>query len=76
MSSDSLNVRLFFISYNWLLLIKYLPRCGINKYVKKAEKKLKKITKYWKFIVVRRMLLKPTKKAAKKLKVIVIRKHS
>ena len=43
MSSDSLNVRLFFISYNWSLLIKYLPRCGINKYVKKAAKKLKVI---------------------------------
>jgi|TARA_Y100000739_G_C20507727_1_gene418049 hypothetical protein len=49
-----------------------LPRFGRKRYVINAEKKLKKTTKYLKFIVVRKMLLNPTKKAAKKLKAIVI----
>tara|TARA_B100000965_G_scaffold155853_1_gene129806 strand:+ start:2378 stop:2557 length:180 start_codon:yes stop_codon:yes gene_type:complete len=49
-----------------------LPRFGIKRYVINAEKKLKKTTKYLKFIVVKKILLNPTKKAVKKLKTIVI----
>tara|TARA_B100000965_G_scaffold396471_1_gene411469 strand:- start:1105 stop:1269 length:165 start_codon:yes stop_codon:yes gene_type:complete len=44
----------------------------MKRYKKKAKKKLKKTTRYLKFMVVNKMLLKPTKKAAKKLNTIVI----
>jgi hypothetical protein len=49
-----------------------LLRFGRKRYVINAAKKLKKTTKYLKFIVDRKMLLNPTKKATKKLKAKVI----
>tara|TARA_B100000575_G_C22784173_1_gene464498 strand:- start:5 stop:178 length:174 start_codon:yes stop_codon:yes gene_type:complete len=45
---------------------------GIKRYEMNAKKKLKKTTIYRKFIVASKILLKPTKKPTKKLKVIVI----